>query len=127
MCFVSKNRKAYVAKKDITCYKVMVKSTLHDSVWRSPYRYFGYVPYKVYQTILNPFTRIPVPSLPAHIVLHEGFHSYSKRETVKLPLYTVSVGVVVVKCIIPKGATYYKNTKQGIYVSNQIKIIKEIS
>jgi hypothetical protein len=117
MCFyISKHYpKALTAEHEIECYKLL----FHD--YESLYHYFPYKLNKLYKTTIREEDTDIFGS-----IIKRGFHSYShrfianeKREKSDL------ANLLLVTCIIPKGAKYYYNPLDEEYVSNQI-IIKGI-
>lgn len=131
MCWttrLSKYKDKHVAKKDITCYKVLVGL-------KSPF--LG----KIY-TIgeINPILElkpIEVEDKISHEFfeenIYEGYHSvldYNAacmlRSAVMIPCQTEheNAGVSIYTCIIPKGSIYYINEHSDI-VSNTIIILND--
>lgn len=116
MCFFidEKHPNKKIAKKDITCYKILSKS------WNSYYRNFKYELDTIYECPSSLFIEKSGPS----DIITLGFHSYSNKKE--------AIGVcgdrfaIIVKCIIPKGTEYYYNSKYKEYVSNKIKVIERI-
>lgn len=138
MCLITKQKKAKIAKKDITVYK---KVNLYSDKITSEVRKFEYEIEKEYTTVLTPksiaglsigtdFTMYdeavnkayPISSLyeyviPSNVnlnVISEGFHAFKRKDR----CYYNAI------CTIPKGSEYFEDAT-GLIVSNQI-IIKEI-
>lgn len=119
MCLqVKRNAERKVAKKDITCYKVLL--TKPDGSLRTPYR-------DVYAEIGETYTsRLQTPTIDNEISV--GLHSFvtlkaAKRELIDWEENTVTV----VKCIIPKDAEYYRggfNSEDDAYASNELKYVE---
>ena len=118
-----------IADKDIICYK-HVKRTKIKGVYVSSIKRFEYV---IRQSYINHTDIKYTPAIIKHIqvanysflnYIEEGmFHSYY------LPTMSViSSNYAVLKCIIPKGAYYFKGHSNNIlcYASSQIKILEEI-
>ena len=136
-----------IASWDITCYKVFCSSDvawiknpikfLGITVWNkyrikelcSLYRDYLYVSYES-----NPKVNIFISKSKYYPIsksgyyyrwyINKGYHSYSTLDKAKEErnLYEV-----IVKCIIPKGSTYYINGRNEVVSSNIIvtdKIIK---
>lgn len=106
MCFnlMSKNyegRNPLIAKKNIICYKSVSLNLTHGGELsiRSSIRNYEYTLGKLVEAEFD-INRY-------HI--NAGLHSYK------------NIGKCNVKCIIPKGATYYENDSE--YCSDQIKIV----
>ena len=128
MCLYINNLKPKIADKDIICYK-FVERTKTKGIYKSIYAGFEYIIRQLYTNNINikdidNITHfcldIPIPM----IYIGEGmFHSYTNTSySLKSdPQYAM------LKCIIPKGAYYYKGTSDGsCYASSQIKILEEI-
>ena len=129
MCFYidSKYPNKQIAKRDITCYKVLwndYKSAFHFKLYKLNKLYKVRIekPYFWHDTYL----------------IDQGFHSYSSlKQAIKERVYNVKLvnycsysnrftlqKFVIVKCMIPKDSEYYYNSERREYVSNQI-VIKE--
>jgi len=136
MCFTSRNTTKYIAEEDIVCYKIVRKHGYNSFL--SYYTYFKYylnILYTMkdckYELILEHYRQyIPIQhTLDSNemyiiygdpgIIIYAGYHSYISYEMCYM---NIRFNSYVVKCIIPKGSTYYMNEDE--YVSNQI-IIKE--
>jgi len=119
MCFIvhPKHPIAKIAKKDITCYKV-----LNDNM--CPRHYSVYPPY-VFGKI-NPSIRLETHSyLPGVIEL--GYHSFSiQRPARRICKAFWRDNPLLVRCIIPKGELYYFNPDDREYVSTNIIIKEEV-
>lgn len=138
-----------VAEEDIVCYKVVRR--LCSGVYRS--EYYGYL----YETgildksafgdtitittrpRITTYQSINYLDIGVEISGHErvverGFHSFTCKEDaykyVKIAASRVlgEITMVVVKCIIPKGANYIEGTYEEYpnYVSNKIICLEEI-
>ena len=112
MCFYihSKHPDPKIAEEDKTCYKygLIIGETL-----RSYHQGFYYKFNKTYSL---------KEKLTGSSAIYEGFHSITNKKQA----IAESGKEYVVKCIIPKGATYYYNPDLQEYVSNKIKILKPI-
>lgn len=114
--------KLQIADEDIVVYKcveIRYKRILFGLVrkvnyYSSLFQLFKYLPNKIYNTELDEFSS---NSLKRYFS-RRGFYSYENREHGN------------VKCIIPKGAKYYRCvevfTNEVIYHSDKIKIVKPI-
>ncbi len=124
------------AKEDIVCYKVARK----DIDWRSrkdvdwcfvsPFRGMIYKFGELYSTSIGHPRKIGSIK-----IINEGFHSFTcKEDAYKYAEYAASriilddINMVVVKCTIPKGATYIEGMyeKYPNYVSNKIICVEEV-
>ena len=126
MCFYIEktgiNSRPRIADKDIQCYKVVYAGST-DNIIVSKHHKYVYEINRLYKLNheLRPYTS--PKSLSNISSIDEGFHSYTKlRVVLDTDYYKL---MTIVKCIIPKGSTYYLNNKDEEYVSDQI-IIKEI-
>ena len=111
MCFTidPKHPKKKIAKRDITCYKVLEENLIS--------------PYLDYQYTLNKLVKdkIVLELSSWRDSINEGLHSYSSKMNAKI---WSSWGRITYLAIIPKGSEYYYDSIDKEYVSNQI-IIKE--
>lgn len=133
MCFYVKNNKKavtrWVALKDITCYKVIIKNNDPNMI-TSLHKKFNYKLKHIYKTKLKNINTKLDPNQPERYLttIHRGFHSYSNKHKAILE-YKWEKGwgwsIEIVKCTIPKGSEFYYNSHDKEYVSNQI-IIKQI-
>jgi hypothetical protein len=137
MCFYVRNTKKeatlYEALEDIVCYKILRKDL------SSPYLYYEYT--------LNKEVKVKL-KIPRHINedgdlqfklynkypdnctitrINKGLHSYSslKRARENANGFMFSK-YYVFKCIIPKGALFYRDDINKEYVSDKLIIIKQI-
>jgi len=139
MCFIGikpLGNISNIAEEPIEVYKVLRKDSLGELY--APYMCgFSYMLGKIYETTIE-FLDIS----EGYIKIENGFHSYSKECISTLTTEWVGVSsitggrrllgfkigfsnYIVMKCIIPKGATYYEN-KYGEIVSDKLQIINEI-
>lgn len=139
MCFESTDITKYKAEQDIVCYKIMnsvyddfcisghVKTkyyfgklyTLRNTIFRpfwiySEYYWRSFILFRLFNKIIGKHRESMFDHNIKTINIHTGFHSYVDRN------YDCSR---YVKCIIPKGATYYRSAWE--YVSNKIIIVGE--
>ena len=120
MCFViqRKNRAAKIADSDIICFKLLRSTRRNGKVTLKPYFYHS----GTYQFgKLNPHVKIK-PNWYDNWI-NEGYHSYSDGSK----MMSFGSTYVMVQCIIPKGTRYYYNSTTNEYVSETIKIVKEIT
>ena len=131
MCLTITQLEPKIADKDIICYK-HVRKTKIKGVYKSSIKGFEYI---IRQSYTNHTDIKCTPAIIKHARLTkylflnyiEGgmFHSYVNCwSTTLLP----SPNYVSLKCIIPKGAYYFKGHSDTIpcYASSQIKILEEI-
>ena len=132
MCLYTKQTEPEIAKEDIICYKFYVR---YDETLFSPYQESrapeigivantelgrSYRPTDIGSYIHNflGFKRID-----------KGFHSFKTLEEVEREVnkYKREFDLVIFKCIIPRGSSYYKgifNDRYESYCSNSIKLIE---
>lgn len=120
MCFYvnQNNPNPIIAAENIECYKVGYKTFLSkaENAFESQFRHYIYS--------LNdeqPELQLE-PEYDTELgleIIHKGYHSYSNLTTAIVNAFSDQV---VVKCIIPKGATYYYNPIRDEYVSTSIII-----
>lgn len=114
MCFIidPKHPEKKIAKRDITCYKVL--NSLATSIYQLK-------PYEL-GVLYKQKMEDPIKKGLGDAKINIGFHSYSNIK--RANLIVLLIGNYVYKTIIPKGSEYYYNSMRNEYVSNQI-IIKE--
>ena len=115
MCFtIDKNhKKPITAKMDIECYKAVLVDE------KTAHRNFVYSPNTLYKQ--NKFWALKnfISGTILDNSINEGFHSYYNLNKAKR-CYGYSDYYKMIKCIIPKGAKYFKNPETEEYVSNQL-------
>lgn len=129
MCLcIKKSDNEQIAEEDIVCYKLLIecydkksKSTVFKSI-RGTYQ-------------LNTLYRLRKKLKPDNNILQEfginkGYHSYDKEGAIVAKKHALSFRKIY-KCIIPKGAKYYKgvhnNREYTGYVSTSIKVIEQVN
>lgn len=136
MCLYITDREIQIAKKDIICYKILIKERkkwiyriFHKSTYRAPF----YIHHTYQLKELNDLGRSLIVYTDCEV--HSGFHSFVDIQDAKCKLDEWSEtqrGWTIVKCIIPKGAEFVKGTiyksptSPASYVSNQIICVKEV-
>ena len=126
MCLIITQLEPKIADKDIVCYK-LVRRTKIKGIYKSEILWFEYIIRQAYINNINiKFVNKLIQHWPLSnkSVIEVGmFHSYVYPIPIKLAPHMVQL-----KCIIPKGAYYFKGN-QCIslgYASSQIKILEEI-
>ena len=133
MCLILEYLEPKVADKDIVCYK-LVKRTKSKDVYKSNFQRFEYIISQLYTNnldikLVDRIIKKLRPSYPYYIdayTIDKGmFHSYTNYMPFKL--FTLP-DESILKCIIPKGAYYYKGYFHHFtsYASSQIKILEEV-
>lgn len=124
-----------VAEKDIVCYKIVNKDiqSFNDIMTGKKKiftTYYGIVFGKTYCHIYNSrhvdlkFEEfIDQYSYKKRYRVVGGYHSYRTKEWIKVP---DEPGIVLVECIIPKGTKYIEDDFGMYYVSETIRIVKEL-
>ena len=126
MCFYihEDHQKVKIARKDITCYKVLRNI---NSRYYAPYQCVEYRYNKLKKSKI--ITR-PRPGTFGSGTIDLGLHSLTDLKSVKRFInrtLLVYSGDPVFEAVIPKGSEYYYNPYKGEYVSNQLMIVKRIS
>ena len=142
MCLYTTNTKIRTAKKDIICYKIVIKERkkgifriFHKPTYRAPfYNYYTYhlkERYYLGKSLIHVFTTYPIHPYK----VDEGYHSFADIQDAKRMLSEWSgarCSKTIVQCIIPKGAEYVKGTidlsenSPASYVSDEIICVKEV-
>lgn len=135
MCLITDWDKSRIAEEDITCYKWYGMS---NSAYISPYQGKPIPSFdtKVYSDlsepkIINDFDKciyeLFYVLIPGRYRVEKGFHSFVNSIDAKLYSYKGRDSIVV-SCIIPKGAKYYKGFFENCesYCSDSIILKKEI-
>ena len=128
MCLVTIQLEPKIADKDIICYK-LVKRTKIKSIYKSSFQGFEYIIRQLYTNNLD--IRFANKSIKRSFykcfyIIEEGmFHSYASN---LYPILSPLPNCALLKCIIPKGAYYFKGYFDDCpsYASSQIKILEEI-
>ena len=125
MCLRIQNIEPKIADKDIVCYK-LVKRTKIKGVYKSNIQKFEYVIRQLYTNYFDiKYTDMLIKRRYNLSAIEEGmFHSYTNY----LSAITILPNLVVLECIIPKGAYYFEGYfgNYPSYASSQIRILEEI-
>jgi hypothetical protein len=146
MCLITNDKTKYIAEEDITVYKVLAFTEDEEYCGRSLFH--GYHQYKwgeqpeveikesrewtthddivtnkcreIYPQFKLDYwgTSISKEQRDMFMCIGAGYHSMT-RERIDWGEYSL-----VVKCIIPKGAEYYKDMT-GLYVSNRLTLVEK--
>ena len=111
MCFYTKGSKIKIAKKDIICYKTVVKISNND--YLSEYIKFNYKCNKKYSGKSK--LKLFLKWLFNMNITNEAYHSFT------YPAYGLTV-----ECIIPKGSLYLKDYYNLEYCSTSIIIKRKL-
>lgn len=127
MCFYihPKHPKVKIAKRDITCYKVVFPPSF--CIYRSSVTGFRYILGKQYT--VGPQEKEFVRErdywsneIEPFKIGGGAFHSFSNKKKIKCFPRVWSR----IKCIIPKGSRYYYNPDYKEYCSNAIMLVEEL-
>lgn len=146
MCLRTLGRVAYTAHEDIECYKVLYAMSADQAVdmerhpdykplfAQGPWYSHRYDWGKEYTEEKMALEAEPMMPSEPYATISKGFHSYPKEEYAideckKLPWRR---GCIVVKCVIPKGARYWRGNDRHVkpesppgyfeYCSNKIRV-----
>ena len=127
MCLFINHLEPKIADKDIICYK-LVKRTKIKGVYKSNFLKFEYIIRQLYTNYFDiKYADMLIKKRYSRSVIEESmFHSYASNVYFILkPLQYCTL----LKCIIPKGAYYFKGYYGNYpsYASSQIKILEEIN
>lgn len=136
MCeYVTKPSKK--AKEDIVVYKI-VSRNIWDNTCFIPAFVSKKIKYKLEKTYKSRlscswkyfnhslFKFKSLFTINRELSTKKGLYSYGDPKSARLLNYlNVFPRSVLIKCIIPKGSTYFK-TKDGVYISNKLTLIKVI-
>lgn len=121
MCFIihPDYSKPLIADKNILCFK---KGTLAWTGIYDIHRVFVSLFRGHIYRFQEPQPKIELNSEGGFIL--EGYHSYTPEHTlVSLPACCF-VSITLVKCIIPRGSTYYYNPDTHEYVSSSLMVLE---
>lgn len=113
----------HVAEEDIECFKVLFRSRVSGGYY-SPYQLHAYILGKPYKHEVSDLD-VDVMDL-YHTLYGNVFHSYinlqdAQKELTKVFAHALLRGIVnipyIVRCVIPKGTIYWKNSTQFASVS----------
>ena len=126
MCLFINHLEPKIANKDIVCYK-LVKRTKIKGVYESNYLKFEYIIRQLYTNYFDiKYADMLIKKRYSRSVIEEDmFHSYASNVySILKPLQYC----ILLKCIIPKGAYYFKGYygNYSSYASSQIKILEEL-
>lgn len=131
MCWSKCQKTTYakpkIAKRDKVVWKEgNFRSSFGEKVFTSEYRGYVYHLNQIQPKIkLNPIEEVyPQRQFSYLTTIKKGYHSYIKPIT---PGFWMNkIGLVLAKCIIPKGTKYYNDGSKGEIVSETIKVIEII-
>jgi hypothetical protein len=112
MCLFTTQKEIKIAKKNITCYKVINQNM--TSLYHTKFKWeLG----KLYKTEMKMDYNTPTVNS-----VSQAFHSYKTLQDLEYAYYSTSTPCMMVKCTIPKGSEYCsgKQTEMDGYASNQI-------
>lgn len=109
MCLHTKQKEVKIAKKDITCYKLInpnMTSWFHTE--------FKWELNKLYETEMD--------FCPVYKTVSQAFHSYKTLQDLMYGYFQSLSPCMMVKCTIPKGSEYYlgRQGEMDGYASNKL-------
>ena len=121
MCLYTKMKEPIIAKKPITCYKILRKN-MHSIIYKSFEWEFG----KLYETEMQFYESPLFGIVPEKIA--QAFHSYKSYKDVRGACLVLSHPFIIVECTIPTGAKFYAGChgEEEGFASNQIVINKVV-
>ena len=128
MCLYVTHLEPEIADKDIVCYK-LVKRTKIKGVYKSSFQGFEYIIRQLYTNNLDIKFANKIMKHSFYKCFYkiekDMFHSYASN---LYPILSPLPRCALLKCIIPKGAYYFKGFFKSFpsYASSQIKILEEI-
>ena len=120
MCLNTNNSEPFIAKEDITAYKIFEKRI------RFGIFLFSYIRESLWIYKIPRFARMsPEPSrnFKGRYMIEEGLHAYKTLHEAQRQYCFFSI---VAEVIIPKGAKYYISYDNSEIVSNKMKVVKII-
>ena len=121
MCLYTKTKEPIIAKKPITCYKILRKN-MHSIIYSNFEWEFG----KLYETEMQFYESPLFGIVPEKIA--QAFHSYKSYKDVIEACLSFQQPCIIVECTIPTGAKFYAGChgdEEG-FASNQIIINKVV-
>lgn len=115
MCLFSNKSEANVAKRDITCYKLVFRET-----FQSP---FYYKKYRVGRSYTEPKFKAKVDKsvFNRDVEIKFGFHTY---KTFQAARRHGDYKFAILKCVIPVGTRYWEDTRGNeAYCSETINVV----
>ena len=128
MCLVTIQLEPKIADKDIVCYKLVRRPKI-KGVYKSNFRGFEYIIRQLYTNNLDIKFANTIMKHSFYKCFYkiekDMFHSYASN---LYPILSPLPNHTLLKCIIPKGAYYFKGFFEFFpsYASSQIKILEEI-
>ena len=118
-----------IAKRDITVYKILDYDYIRErNCYISPHRHFpwemGYHYYQDTSEGLPAFSFYICSDEKGTVLLkiHEGLHAYTRLKDVRNQIYGTRR---LFRMIIPKGSEYYKNSRTGEIVADNMIFYKQ--
>ena len=128
MCLYTKQIEPEIAEEDIICYKFYVR---YDETLFSPYQESRAPEIGIITNteLGKPHKLNNIYDLYYFKGVDKGFHSFKtlKGAEYEASRYKRNRDLVIFKCIIPRGSSYYKgifNDRYKSYCSNSIKLIE---
>ena len=127
MCLITTQLEPRIADKDIVCYK-LVERTKIKGIYKSSFIGFEYIIRQLYTNNIKiefSYKFIKDGVIFGYYIEKGMFHSYASN---LYPILSPLPHCALLKCIIPKGAYYFKGFFESFpsYASSQIKILEEL-
>ena len=115
--------KPLIAKRDIVCYKLYRISDI-PGVVEAPYRLTKHLVGKPQPQVEFSYSKHGYRFDFSKLLVEAGYHSFRNKDIKNM--FKDTSEYIIIKCIIPKGSTYYIGNHNGVrdgYVSNQLIIL----
>ena len=114
MCLLSNRSEANVAKKDITCYKLVHSETFQSPFYYKKYRVGGSYTEPTFEAKKNK------GAFDRDVRIEFGFHTYKTIQTTRCH---GDFRFAILKCVIPAGTRYWEDAYDETYCSETIKVV----
>lgn len=133
MCLYTTNKEPFIAKEDIICYKILVKTKI-PFMYKTPIVRTKLIKIPLFQKTFKAKGSSKVYGIKIHWSgvweVAEGYiHTYLTAEAAISNVSHVideGEGCRIFKCIIPKGTKYFKSTESDTLASEKIVICNKI-
>ena len=137
MCLYTRRKRSKIAKKDITCYKVLRKvdnfdkhvtpyigASVNNRALKGEEYFTSHGPKLINKTETR---RIMYRLFPEYKISEGFIHTFKELDDAKDDAFRF-VGGDVFECIIPKGTIYYSGSflHEECYCSDKIQILKRV-
>ena len=125
MCLWTRQKEAKVAKKNITCYKIMLK---YGKMVVSPY-YASFIPAATLNGgLYSACGSEHVEVSNVRVIVGGGFiHAYSDLNVAKEELARFNEWAHLYKCVIPAGTRYFRSIPEDHEIcAKEIRFVEEV-